>query len=361
VQTNQSMWMLDRNELTIDDDDDQNDDDSMPTNYLHPHRLLLNTSTCPMCQGKVDGWQIRPVARQLDDDELLLKLSICAMLCYSFEHARDQSTESDLEFLESSSLDNLCTEGYDEEKVEKGIDVQYGVFRITEGEHKDKIILAIRGSKSLQSFFEDFGIMEHAIGYGKSERLMNAIKTLEEFVETFSKVDFVCGHSLGGFLAEIVASKHRIPGASFNNPGPWVYWAESQDYCGYNFEGLKFEVHLTSNDIVSTLPIVGEDAAHISMPVNPRFKAPGLNPLHHHSAVEVVKNVENLLDLETGWEEVEKDESNNDTEDQSNDKDKLNEKTMEEDKSDVKDKEEGDGEDSGKQSANEDGSWCVIL
>ena len=69
------------------------------------------------------------------------------------------------------------------------------------------------------------------------------------------KPDLITGHSLGGLIAEVVASHTRIPGIAFNSPGPVGFITETPLYNKDKtfYKGLQFEVHLRENDPVSQL------------------------------------------------------------------------------------------------------------
>jgi putative lipase involved disintegration of autophagic bodies len=60
----------------------------------------------------------------------------------------------------------------------------------------------------------------------------------------------VCGHSLGGLIAEVVCTRTGIPGASFNAPGPCglINLADPE-----KASGVPFECHITEGDIVSKI------------------------------------------------------------------------------------------------------------
>jgi hypothetical protein len=152
VKTMQALWTLEGGDIF--------------TSYLHPHRKCFDGLTCPQNgeECKVEPWQPRPIAVKLGDDDLLLKLSISSWCCYRFARARESAHDYGLEFNEKDSLDNLCTDGYDEEKRANGKYIQYGIFKITEGKQKGCTIMAIRGTESWQSVREDMGIAKCALG-----------------------------------------------------------------------------------------------------------------------------------------------------------------------------------------------------
>merc|ERR1711948_48280 len=80
------------------------------------------------------------------------------------------------------------------------------------------------------------------------------------------EIMYVTGHSLGGFIAEVVASEQDAPGASFNSPGPWSSYFWPGNMTGA--ERPEFEVHLTRDDpIASVLFPKPENSAHIAVPI----------------------------------------------------------------------------------------------
>ena len=80
--------------------------------------------------------------------------------------------------------------------------------------------------------------------------------------------DYICGHSLGGLIAECVCSETGIPGASFNAPGPWSAVTSNNLLTGNKYNVVKFEVHLTRNDPVSLFGgILGVAVSHVGHPI----------------------------------------------------------------------------------------------
>lgn len=75
---------------------------------------------------------------------------------------------------------------------------------------------------------------------------------------------YVTGHSLGGFIAEAVASYCDVGGAGFNSPGPWAS-TEAMNMTGRHRP--CFEIHLTKADPVGALFFPKpEDSHHIGTP-----------------------------------------------------------------------------------------------
>ena len=103
-------------------------------------------------------------------------------------------------------------------KVGEKYSLQFGVYKILSGPHTSKHILAFRGTGSAMSALQDVGIFSPQSGLGQMFRkiVISAVAKTREL-----KPDYICGHSLGGLLAECVCSETGIAGAAFNAPGPW--------------------------------------------------------------------------------------------------------------------------------------------
>ena len=88
-----------------------------------------------------------------------------------------------------------------------------------------------------------------ASGWKKLRKVMDAVLLVAERL----RPDYITGHSLGGTIAETVASFTGIPGMSFNAPGPVGFITETPflnpDKAAYT--GIMFEAHLRENDPVS--------------------------------------------------------------------------------------------------------------
>jgi hypothetical protein len=93
------------------------------------------------------------------------------------------------------------------------------------------------------------------------EKIRNAINSALRAAESLNP-DFLTGHSLGGALAEVVSSYTKIPGFSFNCPGPVGIITETSflNPDRGSWEGVVFEPHLRRGDPVSQL----NDEHHIN-------------------------------------------------------------------------------------------------
>ena len=145
--------------------------------------------------------------------------------------------------------------------------VQYSLYKIiAPGPFKNKRILAFRGTYTPATILQDldlfdpdqvlsrfmpglFGEFDRDDGWNKIRDIIE----IAQYAANTLQPDFVTGHSLGGLLAEVVSSHNKIPGVAFNAPGPVGFVTEtsflSQDK--WQYEGVKFEVHLRKLDPVS--------------------------------------------------------------------------------------------------------------
>ena len=184
-----------------------------------------------------------PRAVSLDDKELLVLLSKCAEDCYDFDLKEDLATWVDLTKRPRVGV------GY----------FLYGFYTIKQGTHSAKTVLAIQGTqahRNVASVMQDIEIGKMIFKTAESSEpstpgITSAIQQGLSVAEEL-KPDYICGHSLGGFLAEIIASKLGIEGASFNCPGPFST-AVDKNLCGDNFRKLKYEIVLTRLDPVSQI------------------------------------------------------------------------------------------------------------
>jgi len=136
-----------------------------------------------------------------------------------------------------------------------------------------KKCLAIRGSTALPTWFQDAGMV-------LSEGFLCQLVDIVVRWARSENVDYVTGHSLGGFLAEAVASRLGMDGASFNGPGgrgiATVFgnkWSTS----------TRFEVHLNELDPVSMF----RNNRHIAEPKWHRFRG----KCHPHAIEDMLDNV----------------------------------------------------------------------
>ena len=100
--------------------------------------------------------------------------------------------------------------------------------------------------------------------------------------------DYVTGHSLGGFYAEIASATFGLPGASFNAPGPWKLIKSRGFIPAKPKYKVGFSVHLTRGDAVSYVgSFLGVDASHVSKPV--WYSLDTMDVMKLHSMDEMLK------------------------------------------------------------------------
>lgn len=107
--------------------------------------------------------------------------------------------------------------------------------------HRGQKCFAIRGTAAPLTFVQDFLMV-------LSEKALESVVAWATKLAIEAEADYITGHSLGGFLAEAVASRLGKDGASFNGPG-----GRGLHTCfGSRWSTrTRFEVHLNDWDVVS--------------------------------------------------------------------------------------------------------------
>ena len=132
------------------------------------------------------------------------------------------------------------------------------MYTIKGGDYDGNKICAFRGTDSFMGGVQDIdvviggstGIIREVIGWAVQHTRNN-------------DADFICGHSLGGLIAECVCAHTGIRGAAFNAPGPWA--ASGNNLVdGNNYNHVPFEIHNTEGDVVSLFGSAGgPNSSHI--------------------------------------------------------------------------------------------------
>ena len=95
--------------------------------------------------------------------------------------------------------------------------LQYATYTINQGEHEGKTILAFMGTKlNAEQLYADFSIIFSTV---MGTDMIRAMARQATDVALRINPDFITGHSLGGYLAEMVCSETGIKGASFGALG----------------------------------------------------------------------------------------------------------------------------------------------
>eukprot|EP00929_Paragymnodinium_shiwhaense_P002935 TRINITY_DN103278_c0_g1_i1.p1 TRINITY_DN103278_c0_g1~~TRINITY_DN103278_c0_g1_i1.p1 ORF type:complete len:472 (-),score=43.87 TRINITY_DN103278_c0_g1_i1:130-1545(-) len=137
--------------------------------------------------------------------------------------------------------------------------LQYGIYRIKDGEHAGKKILSFRGTQTKTS-------IQQAVSLAVGSPAFWQVKARAVQIAKEHEVDYVTGHSLGGAIAELVTAQTKLPGAAFNAPGICGTARLFGSYCSSGYGGTPFEVYLTDTDPVSHSTSVNTEVAHIARP-----------------------------------------------------------------------------------------------
>ena len=263
---------------------------SNPTCYCY-HEILCGKESC-------EGL---PEENELGTrEDLLYALGACARLCYGT--GLYDSEGSDWGHLDPPLdgegwivIDQICETMNSEETVQAGL-------YVPEGRNLPIAIVAIRGTCTQKGIFQDLGIglpmyrrhLKHAIMEACSYVAKCRAKLPNHHI-------YITGHSLGGMIAEAVASYMDADGAVFNSPGTVAASARKK------FLGKKrpfFEVHLTRDDPLAL--------AFFPKPESHRHMCEvEWHPGHSHKVCEpYVRHISNLkyrpnrLRIPTGWQMV---------------------------------------------------------
>lgn len=156
-------------------------------------------------------------------------------------------------------VDHICETRHSKDRVQAACYVQPrgdGVGGVA--------VVAFRGTVSYRGVKQDL-----AITCG-GRWIRTAVKEACSFFDRCAaqhadKHMYVTGHSLGGYIAEAVASHHDVEGAVFNSPGPWSM-NPIRNVTG-EFRP-PFEVHLTRSDPLAAAAFPKpENSCHISKPI----------------------------------------------------------------------------------------------
>ncbi|CAK0869025.1 unnamed protein product [Prorocentrum cordatum] len=138
----------------------------------------------------------------------------------------------------------------------------------TNARYPKACIVAFRGTMSYAGLKQDATLLTPYKGtpiYKACKQSCKFVKRCQENHE--GKTIFVTGLSLGGYLAEVVASKLDVAGASFNSPGPWR-WHLSMIPNNAGHERPPFEIHLTRSDRVANILFPKpQHSTHIGRPL----------------------------------------------------------------------------------------------
>jgi len=195
-------------------------------------------------------------------EETLEALGRCARLVFGIGSIEDEDWgkfDPPLNGDGWSVVDSVCEFAGSESHVQAGCYVN--------SQHKGVGIVAYRGTCSFRGGLQGLSLWCPLLA-GPSIRF--AVRQASSFYQKCQamhpdKKIYVTGHSLGGYLAEAVASYHGVDGAGFNCPGPWTLHP-CRKMTGHHRP--QFEVHLTRDDpLAATLFPKPENSHHINSPI----------------------------------------------------------------------------------------------
>jgi hypothetical protein len=144
-------------------------------------------------------------------------------------------------------------------------DIGWALLKIRyAGKHADNKIFVIRGSWNVSNILSDVSLV---LGTKKVRQNLDKVdKWLSDILDTGTKVDYITGHSLGGFCCEVLAAKYGITGASFAAPGPY-YLKKKYNYVDtWHKDPPTFMAFYNEADPVVTTKLPGHEdplTAHI--------------------------------------------------------------------------------------------------
>lgn len=189
-----------------------------------------------------------PYTANLNNSKLLKMLAVCAEEVY-FLNKYDENLKNY----------GLSLIDYQKEDMGTTSNIQWGLYKINSS---GSLILAIRGTDSIKTGIQDIDLFT-----GISPYIRSVIQIACDTARN-KKANYICGHSLGGLIAEASCSWTGIGGASFNAPGPWASASMNNLAGGNNYNGVPFEVHLTKNDGISYFGSAGgPSSSHIGKPI----------------------------------------------------------------------------------------------
>jgi len=192
-------------------------------------------------------------------DELLRALAICARLVYGTGFIDEETWGKFDPPLDGEGwrvIEQLCETRGSRNLIQAGCYVKDG----------DVAIVAYRGTVSFKGIMQDLSWWGPVSG----RTIRSAIKEASSFYLKCAalhgdKKFYVTGHSLGGYIAEAVASYCDVDGACFNAPGPWSNSPMK------NVTGVyrpRFEIHLTRSDPLALVFFPKpENSSHIGKPI----------------------------------------------------------------------------------------------
>jgi len=176
----------------------------------------LNYDSMEFCPTKrsseTSTWLIRKEIHDDEKEKNLVSFITCSALLNL--HTLPQAIQDAVAFL-------LALLDIDYEELCSGVNIvdgkdalQWGWYEIGHGPHQGKTVLAFMGT-DLNNIEQ---IIASTAGLVLYQEILTEMKNEAVAVANDLKPDFVTGHGIGGFLAELVCSETGISGASFAAP-----------------------------------------------------------------------------------------------------------------------------------------------
>eukprot|EP00440_Ansanella_granifera_P052870 gb/GFBE01057323.1/.p1 GENE.gb/GFBE01057323.1/~~gb/GFBE01057323.1/.p1 ORF type:complete len:317 (+),score=53.04 gb/GFBE01057323.1/:1-951(+) len=195
-------------------------------------------------------------------DDLLRGLAMVARLCYGSGFV-DRETwgfyDPPLNGEGWKVIDQICETMHSQDAIQAACYVR-------EGNTYGMGIVAYRGTVSFKGLCQDIALGLPVARHAIRKAVREACSFYHRCQARFPNLHlYVTGHSLGGYIAEAVASYMDADGAVFNSPGPWSV-NPLKNSAGKNRP--YFEVHLTRDDPLSFAVFPKpENSHHICEPI----------------------------------------------------------------------------------------------
>eukprot|EP00434_Breviolum_minutum_P009024 symbB.v1.2.007947.t1/scaffold493.1/size196183/9 len=187
--------------------------------------------------------------RPCESTAFLWELAEAALACYDTEGGDISSFRRDLSGIRDP-----------EEEVEAQLTV---FLRRRHGDGPDLAVLAIRGTQDVHDTRRDWNSV--VLGHYPGAFVLTAAEIVRMYQQQGCEV-MVTGHSLGGYLAEVVATSLGLCGAAFGAPGPGDHKGEylETDFVVINHEADSIGNH--NHDLHAKPPVYILDDGVLMLP-----------------------------------------------------------------------------------------------
>lgn len=197
-------------------------------------------------------------------EDLLYAMGTCARLCYGTGSIEGESwgkVDPPLNGEGWHVVEQVCETMHSEDKIQAALYFKDNAPQLKMG------IIAFRGTASRKGVIEAITTVLPAARYYAKKAIIEACEFYEMCQAQYPDHHlYVTGQSLGGYIAEAMASFQDADGAAFNSPGPWKEITFTVQATGeYRPD---FEVHLTRDDpLAFALFPKPENSRHICTPI----------------------------------------------------------------------------------------------